>query len=346
MPNKFIQHSAKTKMALTALGATGVFANPQIASADKVVVGSNLGNVGTTKFQDNTEVANQSAINTVNSELRNVQTDSHGVIQLNTSIKDLPESQIPQVRQSISRLGGLIRRYNQLKDQLNTQNNTNRMLNGQSGADNTTYINNPEDINAAANQLEQVLNSMQQDIDYNNRVVGENAQNTSQNRALQDKVIQSNQTITGAAGSLKHYHDGIWGNMDDVKRKSEDSIAQNGIVVDNTDTQRANTIQTNQTVKSDQTLVTTIDQANQETNRILENIRQQNAKNIQEGERARTYRGHAFYNIDDINNWLKEMQQTAQTANAQASTIGSGTQGAMDAYKAQATAKYRAMIEK
>lgn len=46
MPNKFIQHSAKTKMALTALGATGVFANPQIASADKVVVGSNLGNVG------------------------------------------------------------------------------------------------------------------------------------------------------------------------------------------------------------------------------------------------------------------------------------------------------------
>ena len=182
-------------MALTALGATGVFANPQIASADKVVVGSNLGNVGTTKFQDNTEVANQSAINTVNSELRNVQTDSHGVIQLNTSIKDLPESQIPQVRQSISRLGGLIRRYNQLKDQLNTQNNTNRMLNGQSGADNTTYINNPEDINAAANQLEQVLNSMQQDIDYNNRVVGENAQNTSQNRALQDKVIQSNQTM-------------------------------------------------------------------------------------------------------------------------------------------------------
>lgn len=346
MPNKFTQHAAKTKMALTALGATGVFANPQIASADKVVVGSNLGNVGTTKFQDNTEVANQSAINTVNSELRNVQTDSHGVIQLNTTIKDLPESQIPQVRQSISRLGGLIRRYNQLKDQLNTQNNTNRMLNGQSGADNTTYINNPEDINAAANQLEQVLNSMQQDIDYNNRVVGENAQNTSQNRALQDKVIQSNQTITGAAGSLKHYHDGIWGNMDDVKRKSEDSIAQNGIVVDNTDTQRANTIQTNQTVKSDQTLVTTIDQANQETSRILENIRQQNAKNIQEGERARTYRGHAFYNIDDINNWLKEMQQTAQTANAQASTIGSGTQSAMDAYKAQATAKYQAMIEK
>ena len=347
MPSKYQNRKFAAKAALTALGATGVLAgNTNIAHADKVIVGGNISGAGTTHFADNTEVANQSQINTVNSELRNVQVYSHGVIQFTSTIKDLPDSQIPHVRDSIAKLGTLIRKYNSLKDELNTQNNTNQALNGERGVDPITYINNPDDIDSANAQLQDVLNQMQDAINYNNQAVGENAQNVSQNRALQDKVNQANQTITGAAGSLKHYHDGIWGNMDDVKRKSEDSRAQDGIDVDNTDTQRANTIQTSQTVLSDQKLVTSIEQADQELDRILNNIRQQNAENVEQGQNARTYRGHAFYNIDDINVWLQELRQKAEEANQKAQETNQKVMQAMDEYKSKMKDIYQQEVNK
>lgn len=115
------------------------------------------------------------------------------------------------------------------------------------------------------------------------------------------------------------------------------------LLVDNTETQKINTVKTDQTVTAT-TKVNTIDEANKELSRILADLQKQNTVNNQEAIKAATYKANALANIDDINTWLGEMKQIAENAKTTAGTLNKSTQ-ALDAYKADRLAKLQAEID-
>lgn len=307
----------KSALALSALG--GIPAAVTTASADTgQVVYAHESGAGQSTIADNTGVANNSEINAVNSLIRNLQTKSNGIVTISDKIVEVKDDQIPDLKNKLSTLSDLIGQYNTLKAELDTQNNSNEALNGMRGVDTTQNVTG-SDLNGTISNLQNLIKTMQDDVNYNKTVVGKNAFNTSQDRALNQKVKEANQTITGAANSIKHYKDGIFGDLDMVKRKSQDSIAQGGIVVDNTETQKINTIKTDQKISDQKTYVKTIDEANQNLDRILNNIKTQNQTNHVQAANAAHYRSNALYNIDDLNVWLKNMRQKAQDAKTEAS---------------------------
>lgn len=307
----------KSALALSALG--GIPAAVTTASADTgQVVYTHESGAGQSTITDNTGVANNSEINAINSLIRNLQTKSNGIVTISDKVVEVKDNQIPDLKNKLSTLSDLISQYNGLKAELDTQNNSNEALNGMRGVDTTQNVTG-SDLNGTISNLQNLIKTMQDDVNYNKTVVGQNAFNTSQDRALNQKIKEANQTITGAANSIKHYKDGIYGDLDMVKRKSQDSIAQGGIVVDNTETQKINTIKTDQTINDKKTYVTTIDEANQNLDRILNNIKTQNQTNHVQAANAAHYRSNALYNIDDLNVWLTNMRQKAQDAKTEAS---------------------------
>lgn len=307
----------KSALALSALG--GIPAAVTTASADTgQVVYTHESGAGQSTITDNTGVANNSEINAVNSLIRNLQTKSNGIVTISDKIVEVKDNQIPDLKNKLSTLSDLIGQYNTLKAELETQNNSNEALNGMRGVDITQNVTGG-DLNGTISNLQNLIKTMQDDVNYNKTVVGQNAFDTSQDRALNQKVKEANQTITGAANSIKHYKDGIFGDLDMVKRKSQDSIAQGGIVVDNTETQKINTIKTDQKISDQKTEVKTIDEANQNLDRILNNIKTQNQSNHVQAANAAHYRSNALYNIDDLNVWLRNMRQKAQDAKTEAS---------------------------
>lgn len=311
------KHALKSALALSALG--GIPAAVTTASADTgQVVYTHESGAGQSTITDNTGVANNSEINAVNSLIRNLQTKSNGIVTISDKVVEVKDNQIPDLKNKLSTLSDLISQYNGLKAELETQNNSNEALNGMRGVDTTQNVTG-SDLNGTISNLQNLIKTMQDDVNYNKTVVGQNAFNTSQDRALNQKIKEANQTITGAANSIKHYKDGIYGDMDMVKRKSQDSIAQGGIVVDNTETQKINTIKTDQKISDQKTYVRTIDEANQNLDRILNNIRTQNQTNHVQAANAAHYRSNALYNIDDLNVWLRDMRQKAQDAKTEAS---------------------------
>ena len=311
------KHALKSALALSALG--GIPAAVTTASADTgQVVYTHESGAGQSTITDNTGVANNSEINAVNSLIRNLQTKSNGIVTISDKVVEVKDNQIPDLKNKLSTLSDLINQYNGLKAELETQNNSNEALNGMRGVDTTQNVTG-SDLNGTISNLQNLIKTMQDDVNYNKTVVGQNAFNTSQDRALNQKIKEANQTITGAANSIKHYKDGIYGDMDMVKRKSQDSIAQGGIVVDNTETQKINTIKTDQKISDQKTYVRTIDEANQNLDRILNNIRTQNQNNHVQAANAAHYRSNALYNIDDLNVWLRDMRQKAQDAKTEAS---------------------------
>ncbi len=128
-----------------------------------------------------------------------------------------------------------------------------------------------------------------------------------------------------------------------VKRKSQDSIAAGGVVVDNTETQKINTVKTNQTVTAT-TKVNSIDEANKELSRILADLQKQNTVSSQEAVKAASYKANALANIDNINTWLGEVKQIAKNAKQTAGTLNKSV-AALDAYKADRLAKLQAKID-
>lgn len=311
------KHALKSALALSALG--GIPAAVTTASADTgQVVYTHESGAGKSTITDNTGVANNSEINAVNSLIRNLQTKSNGIVTISDKIVEVKDNQIPDLKNKLSTLSDLIGQYNTLKAELDTQNNSNEALNGMRGVDITQNVTG-SDLNGTISNLQNLIKTMQDDVNYNKTVVGQNAFDTSQDRALNQKVKEANQTITGAANSIKHYKDGIFGDLDMVKRKSQDSIAQGGIVVDNTETQKINTIKTDQKISDQKTEVKTIDEANQNLDRILNNIKTQNQSNHVQAANAAHYRSNALYNIDDLNVWLGNMRQKAQDAKTEAS---------------------------
>lgn len=321
------------KLKATAL-ALGLASQTQVANADTVVYAGESG-AQSDKSQDTTNVPNNSRVNELNSLIRNIQTKANGIIKLKDAQISTSDDQIDTVKNKLNTLSNLVDQYNRLKDQLETQNNSNEAVNGMRGADNTVDVTG-NNLDETISKMQAALTQMQAAIDYNSGVVNRNTYRTAQDRVLNDKVKQANETITGSANTIKHYKDGIIGDLDKVKRASDDSRAANGIDVDNTETQRINTVVTDQKVADTQTHVKTVDEVNSNLQRILNNIVQSNQTNHEQAGKAAFYRSNALFNIPDINEWLTQMRQLAAKGREEAAKHKTAL-AAMDQFKSSST---------
>lgn len=152
---------------------------------------------------------------------------------------------------------------------------------------------------------------------------------------LADLVKDANAQIVNAKKALvSHGKDGILGNLDDIKRASDDSkkeiITSNkkeigadgkptgktltskkpGVVVNNEQTQRVNTVTETETNLGEIDVRYTKDLA-RERDQILAKIKDAATSNTNEVLRAKTYRDNSLANIDAINKWLQKEQDRA-----------------------------------
>ena len=337
------QISKKQKRKL--LAATGVTAGIsavtlttliQDAAADTIISATTSGE-GSTTTSDNENIPNQSVINLLNSQLRNLQNDSKGVVTISSTPKIVTQDDVEQTQKSIQDLSELVRQYNELKAQIDAQNANNQEINGMSGVDNTENVTG-DNLGQTQTNLQDLINQMRQIASDNESIINQNAANAGESNELTDKVKEANKAIASASSNLNHYKDGIVGDLDEVNRKSEDSEAADGIVVDNTETQKANTVKTHASVKSEKTKVSTLDEANQNLERILGNIRNQDKDNVQQALDASTYRANSLANIDDINKWLDSERGKAEAAKTEADAANTSV-SAMADYKTQMLAK-------
>ena len=304
----------------------------QVASADTVVHTDTSG-AGQTTFDDTSNTPNQSVVNDINSAIRNLQTQSNGIVQISSTPKIVNDADVAKTKAAIAKLSAQIEKYNALKAELDAQNQTNQSINGMAGADNDTNVTGAN-LDITSSNMDDLLSKMQSAVDANKAILAENTQGASQSNAVSDRAKADNQQITNSASGLKHFKDGIIGNLDDVKRKSDDSAAANGIIVDNSATQQVNTVTTEAKIKDKMTQVKSIDEADANLNRILANIKAQNDANIGEASKSADYKKNAIANIDDINAWLKSQQSAAADAKkvAEASTTSISI---MDDYKSK-----------
>lgn len=152
---------------------------------------------------------------------------------------------------------------------------------------------------------------------------------------LADLVKDANAQIVNAKKALvSHGKDGILGNLDDIKRASDDSkkeiITSNkkeigtdgkptgktltskkpGVVVNNEQTQRVNTVTETENNLGEIDVRYTKDLA-RERDQILAKIKDAATSNTNEVLRAKTYRDNSLENIDAINKWLQKEQDRA-----------------------------------
>lgn len=289
----------------------------QSSSSSSTVVSATTSGAGTTSITNDSDTPSQSVVNTINSEIRNLQTSSNGMVTISDTPKIITQSDVTQAESDISQLNTLIQQYNSLKAQLNTQNSNNAAINGMVGANNTETVTG-DTLSDSVTNLQDLISQMNAMVASNAKLIADNAANAQQDTELAKTVAQDNTTIANSASDLDNYKNGIIGDLDDINRKSEDSEAANGIVVDNSETQQTNTVTTTASVKSEKTQVSSTDSANENLERILSDIQAQNADNVQQALDASTYRANALTNIDDINAWLKTEQSVAEKAKAEA----------------------------
>ncbi|MFR0541057.1 hypothetical protein [Lactobacillus delbrueckii] len=285
---------------------------------------------------------NSSQINTLNSQIRNIQAKANGAITISDNVREVKEDQLPNVTSKLNTLSSLIDQYNTARATIETQNHSTEGTVGVAGQLETVDVTG-SNLDETISNLQKLLTRMQSTIAANQKAVDTDANAANQNRVLMDKIREANQTISGTASTIKNYKDGITGDLDVVKRKSQDSIAAGGVVVDNTETQKINTVKTNQTVTAT-TKVNSIDEANKELSRILADLQKQNTVCSQEAVKAASYKANALANIDSINTWLGEMKQIAENAKQTAGTLDKSV-SALDAYKADRLAKLQAKID-
>lgn len=264
------------------------------------------------------------------------------MITLTGTVREVKEDQLPNITSKLNTLSSLIDQYNTARARIETQNHSTEGTVGVAGQLETVDVTG-SNLDETISNLQNLLTRMQSTITANQKAVDTDANAANQNRVLMDKIREANQTISGTASTIKNYKDGIKGDLDAVKRKSQDSIAAGGVVVDNTETQKINTVKTNQTVTAT-TKVNSIDEANKELSRILADLQKQNVTDSQEAVKAASYKANALANIDSINTWLGEMKQISANAKQTAGTLNKSV-AALDAYKADRLAKLQAKID-
>lgn len=286
------------------------------ASADAVngstVIYGNSNAGGSTKITNNADVPDAGAVTTLNSSIRNLQAESNGIIHISPVPTTITKADLAATQAKVNQLVQLVQTYNQNKAQLNAQDNTMESFTGKKAVDTYTKIDG-SNLDNALSQMQSINSQMSGMINDNQNTVNKTAQDSATRTTLDDAVKSANQQITNASGSIKEAQDGIYGNMDDVKRKSYDSSQQDGVKVDNNQTQQVNTVKTNvQPVQY--TKVSSVSDINNALNNILNNVKNQTVDINNQTKTAGDYKDNALHNIDDVNQWLQNERRVGEQA--------------------------------
>lgn len=127
-------------------------------------------------------------------------------------------------------------------------------------------------------------------------------------------IRDTNMDIEKFAQTNNHFEDGIIGNMDAVKRIAHDSKESNGVVIDTTETDRANLVHT-EDVSLD-TEVRDVTTAINGRKLVLKKIAEVEKLNETEGVRAGVYRDNVEANVKIINKWLEQERGRTKATDA------------------------------
>lgn len=239
--------SIKTFGSLTFAGLTGVagVASLGTANADEytsmdVISASEKGS-GVDKIT--TSTANSVSVEKYNELIRSLSNNS--VVTVDGSVT-ADSATVNDLQQNFDKIRDLITQYNAAKAALDTQAQNYTELTGQPVDDDLTQ----NVIIDASKGYANVVSSLTQAIQNANNKQKANADviaklaatSTRQTAEVNKAIANANAEIVKAAETNTHTDDGIVGNFDKIKRASEDSKANDGVVVDYSATDKVNAV--------------------------------------------------------------------------------------------------------
>ena len=313
--------SIKTFGSLTFAGLTGVagVASLGTANADEytsmdVISASEKGS-GVDKIT--TSTANSVSVEKYNELIRSLSNNS--VVTVDGSVT-ADSATVNDLQQNFDKIRDLITQYNSVKSQLDTQAQNYTELTGGTLDEDQTHTIVVDASKGYANvvtTLTNAINNAKQMQEDNKKVIGVLAKaSTKQSAEVIKAKDAANAEIVRAAETNTHTDDGIVGNLDKIKRASEDSKASDGVVVDYSATDKVNTVApTAEQAKPIE--VYDIAGVNDAKAKILDKINEAHAENNKVAVDVAKYRDNSLVNIDTINKWLASERTTAENVGQQ-----------------------------
>lgn len=313
--------SIKTFGSLTFAGLTGVagVASMGTAHADEytsmdVISASEKGS-GVDKTT--TSTANSVSVEKYNELIRSLSNNS--VVTVDGSVT-ADSATVNDLQQNFDKIRDLITQYNSVKSQLDTQAQNYTELTGGALDEDQTHTIVVDASKGYANvvtTLTNAINNAKQMQEDNKKVIGVLAKaSTKQSAEVIKAKDAANAEIVRAAETNTHTDDGIVGNLDKIKRASEDSKASDGVVVDYSATDKVNTVApTAEQAKPIE--VYDIAGVNDAKAKILDKINEAHAENNKVAVDVAKYRDNSLVNIDTINKWLASERTTAENVGQQ-----------------------------
>ena len=313
--------SIKTFGSLTFAGLTGVagVASLGTANADEytsmdVISASEKGS-GVDKIT--TSTANSVSVEKYNELIRSLSNNS--VVTVDGSVT-ADSATVNDLQQNFDKIRDLITQYNAAKAALDTQAQNYTELTGQPVDDDLTQ----NVIIDASKGYANVVSSLTQAIQNANNKQKANADviaklaatSTRQTAEVNKAIANANAEIVKAAETNTHTDDGIVGNFDKIKRASEDSKANDGVVVDYSATDKVNAVASKAKAEAP-VVASTLTEVNDAKAKILAKINEAHAENNASAIEVGKYRDNSLVNIDTINKWLASERTTAENVGQQ-----------------------------
>lgn len=290
-----------------------------------------------------TQAASEPEVRALNDQIRRIQNASNGAVVVK-GIPTVPTAKdVQRMTAQLSKIESQLRTYRELKAQLNAQLESNPMADVTDANNGLVKTIEGDSLDEIAKNFETALSGMKKDIQSNKDSLDKYKDQVATNTEFDQTLNQYNSNIKSASGDLNVYRSGVIGNMDEVNRKSEDSKAAGGIVVDNAETQKVNFV-TAKTEKTTNEKVTNEANMKETYDKILKKIADVRKSNEDVVTHAADYKANAFKNIDDINAWLKGQQAKAQKAKEDTAKSGTAI-NTMEKYKAETLAKLNKAME-
>ena len=310
--------SIKTFGSLTFAGLAGV-ASLGTAHADEytsmdVISASEKGS-GVDKTT--TSTANSVSVEKYNELIRSLSNNS--VVTVDGSVT-ADSATVNDLQQNFDKIRDLITQYNAAKAALDTQAQNYTELTGQPVDDDLTQ----NVVVDASKGYANVVSSLTQAIQNANNKQKANADvianlaatSTRQTAEVNKAIANANAEIVKAAETNTHTDDGIVGNFDKIKRASEDSKANDGVVVDYSATDKVNAVASKAKAEAP-VVASTLTEVNDAKAKILAKINEAHAENNASAIEVGKYRDNSLVNIDTINKWLASERTTAENVGQQ-----------------------------
>lgn len=264
-----------------------------------------------------TSTANAVSVEQYNELIRSL--SNNNVVTVDGSVT-ADSATVTDLQQNFDKIRDLITQYNSAKAALDTQAQNYTELTGQPADDELTQkvvIDASKGYANVVSALTQAIQNAKNKQTANADVIASLAKTSTRQQVEVNKAIaNANAEIVKAAETNTHTDDGIVGNFDKIKRASEDSKANDGVVVDYSATDKVNAVASKAKVETP-VIASTLTEVNDAKAKILAKINEAHTENNASAVEVAKYRDNSLVNIDTINKWLASERTTAENVGQQ-----------------------------